>query len=90
MRVDDVAGNIRWTLVVGGGHKGLMSLVSGRDVAERLLAWDLAALAAGAYTRSLSAQLEDLRGHITHVRAQLEHLRDTSTGQFGSYGGQTK
>ena len=26
------------------------------------------------------AQLEDLREHIAHVRAQLEHLRDTTTG----------
>jgi hypothetical protein len=26
------------------------------------------------------AQLEDLREHIAHVRAQLEHLLDTSTG----------
>jgi hypothetical protein len=37
-----------------------------------------------------SAQLEDLREHIAHVRAQLEHLRDTSTGSFGSYGGQSE
>jgi hypothetical protein len=36
---------------------------------------------AGAYTRSLHrAQLEDLREHIAHVRVQLEHHRDTSTG----------
>jgi len=34
------------------------------------------------------AQLEDLRGHIAHVRAQLEHLQATSTGQFGLYGRQ--
>ena len=26
------------------------------------------------------AQLEDPRGHIAHVTAQLEHSRDTSTG----------
>ena len=37
-----------------------------------------------------SAQLEDLREHIAHVRAQLEHLRDTSTGLFGFHGGQSK
>jgi hypothetical protein len=27
-----------------------------------------------------TAQLEDLREHIAHVRAQLEHLQYTSTG----------
>jgi hypothetical protein len=27
-----------------------------------------------------TAQLEDLREHIAHVRAQLEHFRDTPTG----------
>jgi len=27
-----------------------------------------------------TAQLEDLRGHTAPVRAQLDHLRDTSTG----------
>ena len=37
-----------------------------------------------------TAQLEDLRGHIAHVRAQLEHLRDTSTGQFGLQVGQSE
>jgi thioredoxin-like negative regulator of GroEL len=30
---------------------------------------------AGAYSRSLQSQLEDLEEHITHVRAQLAHPR---------------
>jgi hypothetical protein len=30
-----------------------------------------------------SVQLEDLRNDIAHVRAQVEHVRDTSTGEFG-------
>ena len=34
----------------------------------------------------LKAQLDDFSEHIAHVRAQLEHLRDTSTGYFGSQG----
>jgi hypothetical protein len=33
------------------------------------------------------SQLEDLRERINHVRAQLEHLQDTSTAQFGLFGG---
>ena len=36
------------------------------------------------------AQLEDLPEDIAHVRAQLEHPRDTSMGYFGLYGGQSK
>jgi len=44
----------------------------------------------GAYIRSLSAQLEDLREHIAHIRAQLEHLQDTSTGQIGFDEGQSQ
>jgi hypothetical protein len=36
------------------------------------------------------AQLEDLRGHIAHGRAQHEHLRDTSTVSCGIHGGQSK
>jgi hypothetical protein len=28
----------------------------------------------------IGAQLEDLREHVAHVRTQLVHLRDTSTG----------
>jgi hypothetical protein len=34
----------------------------------------------GAHTRSLRSLTSGPSGHITHVRAQLEHLRDTSTG----------
>jgi hypothetical protein len=37
-----------------------------------------------------TAQLEDPREHIAHVRSQLEHPQDTSTGSFWSYGGQSK
>jgi len=37
-----------------------------------------------------SAQLEDHREYIAPVRAQLEHLRATSTGYSGSYVGQSK
>jgi len=37
-----------------------------------------------------SAQFEDLLERIAHVRAQLEHHRDTSTGYVRSYGGQSK
>jgi hypothetical protein len=33
------------------------------------------------------AQLEDLLEHIAPVRAQLEHLRATSTGCVGLFGG---
>jgi len=35
---------------------------------------------AGAYTRSLQSSTWGPSGHIALVRAQLEHLRDTSTG----------
>jgi len=57
-----------------------------------------AALATGAHGAFLSgagqeltlahfrAQLEDLQEHIAHVIAQLEHLRDTSTGNLGYTG----
>ena len=34
-----------------------------------------------------TAHLEDLRGHIALIRAQLEHLRDTSPGYVGLYRG---
>jgi len=36
------------------------------------------------------AQLEDLREHTAHCRAQPEHLRDASTGEFGFYGEQSE
>ena len=35
-------------------------------------------------------QLEDLREHIAHVIAQLEHLQDTSTGDVGLCGGHSQ
>jgi hypothetical protein len=44
---------------------------------------------AGAYTRSLQSLTSGHSGHIAHINAQLEHLRDTSTGQFGLCGGQS-
>ena len=34
----------------------------------------------GAYTSSLQSSTSGRSGHIAAVRAQLEHLRDTSTG----------
>ena len=48
-------------------------------------------LAVGRRSQSLTSEL-NLRTFGTHrsVRAQLEYLRDTSTGSFGSYGGQDK
>ena len=36
------------------------------------------------------AQLEDLREHIAHVTAQVQHVRDPSTGLLRWYGGQSK
>jgi len=41
----------------------------------------------GAYTRSLQSSTGGPSGHIAHIRAQLEHLRDTSMGYVWSYGG---
>jgi hypothetical protein len=35
---------------------------------------------AGAYTRSPHSSTGGPSGHTAHVRAQIEHLRDTSTG----------
>ena len=49
------------------------------DITEALRS-ALVTVEAGAHTRSLRAQLEYLRDHIPHVRAQLEHFGDTSTG----------
>jgi hypothetical protein len=37
-------------------------------------------LLAGAYTRSLQSSTRKPSEHIAHIRAQLEHLRDISTG----------
>jgi len=37
---------------------------------------------AGAYTRSLQSSTRGPSGHIARARAQLEHLRDTSTSSF--------
>jgi len=44
----------------------------------------------GLHPAHFKAQLEDLREHIAHVSAQLEHNRDTSMGYFGLHGGQSR
>ena len=41
----------------------------------------------GAYTRPLQSSTSGPSGQIAHIRAQPEHLRVTSTGYVGLYGG---
>ena len=44
------------------------------------------AVGQGLLLANFRAQLGDLRKRIAHVRAQLEHLRDASTGNLGNMG----
>jgi len=55
------------TAVMGGGGASLQFMITN-------------AMKAGAYTRSLQSSTGGPSGHIAHVRAHLEHLRDTFTG----------
>jgi len=64
---------------------------SGRHGASAQQRGELVLLGSGrAYTRSLQTSTSGPSGHIAHITAQLEHLRTTSTGYFGLYGGQSK
>ena len=51
-----------------------------KQKARGVLTQAAAACAQGLTLAHFRAQVENLKGHIAHIRAQLEHPRDKSTG----------